>query len=144
MSFSSTSPRPPPLVCTHKNTSRCMLTLPGCCACSDLRPHTPSYYVYVDGMGSVPQGTRWNSYCDHCKVSRLIIKLFTQLIGSAKSGALVSPPHYLVYPTSRAPAPLTAHDHHAERSQAPSRRWRTIPRAVLLVHQPTSGKVIII
>ncbi len=54
--------------CPHKLPSSCRLTsIPLCCACYDRRPHSTSYSVYVDGLGLVQRGTRWQNYCWFCK-----------------------------------------------------------------------------
>jgi len=54
--------------CLHKLPSSCRLTAtPLCCACYDRRPHTATYSVYVDGVGFVQRGTRWQNYCWFCK-----------------------------------------------------------------------------
>lgn len=54
--------------CPHKLATSCRLTsTPNCCACADERPHSRLYRVYVDGVGYVQRGTRWQSYCWFCK-----------------------------------------------------------------------------
>ena len=54
--------------CPHKLPSSCRLTsIPLCCACADRRPHSTSYSKYVDGVGLVQRGTRWQNYCWFCK-----------------------------------------------------------------------------
>ncbi|KAK5003190.1 hypothetical protein LTR39_006491, partial [Cryomyces antarcticus] len=54
--------------CPHKLPTSCRLSsIPNCCACADERAHTYTYLVYVDGVGSVPRGTRWQAYCWFCK-----------------------------------------------------------------------------
>lgn len=54
--------------CPHKLPSSCRLTsTPLCCACADIRPHSSTYRVYIDGVGFVYRGTRWQSYCWFCK-----------------------------------------------------------------------------
>ncbi|KAF2086440.1 hypothetical protein K490DRAFT_44215 [Saccharata proteae CBS 121410] len=54
--------------CPHKLPSSCRLTArPVCCACQDTRPHCASYSVYVDGVGFVQRGTRWQGYCWFCR-----------------------------------------------------------------------------
>jgi len=54
--------------CQHKLPSSCRLTAtPLCCACYDRRPHSTTYSVYVDGVGFVQRGTRWQNYCWFCK-----------------------------------------------------------------------------
>ncbi|TKA73023.1 hypothetical protein B0A55_07049 [Friedmanniomyces simplex] len=54
--------------CEHKLPTSCRLTsIPSCCACADERPHTASYSTYVDGVGFVPWGTRWQRYCWYCR-----------------------------------------------------------------------------
>jgi hypothetical protein len=60
--------------CDHKLATSCRLTsTPRCCACADERPHSRTYRVYIDGVGFVQRGNRWQSYCWFCKgVSALI------------------------------------------------------------------------
>ncbi|CAI6337269.1 unnamed protein product [Periconia digitata] len=54
--------------CPHKLPTSCRLTsTPNCCACADERPHSRLYRVYIDGVGFVQRGTRWQSYCWFCK-----------------------------------------------------------------------------
>ncbi|KAK0279389.1 hypothetical protein LTR35_008578 [Friedmanniomyces endolithicus] len=54
--------------CPHKLPTSCRLTsLPTCCACADERPHSAAYSTYVDGVGFVPWGTRWQRYCWYCR-----------------------------------------------------------------------------
>ncbi|KAF2751130.1 hypothetical protein M011DRAFT_483102 [Sporormia fimetaria CBS 119925] len=54
--------------CPHKLATSCRLTsTPNCCACADERPHSLTYRVYIDGVGFVQRGTRWQSYCWFCK-----------------------------------------------------------------------------
>ncbi|KAF2498115.1 hypothetical protein BU16DRAFT_580635 [Lophium mytilinum] len=54
--------------CPHKLATSCRLTsTPNCCACADERAHSSSYSVYIDGVGFVQRGTRWQSYCWFCK-----------------------------------------------------------------------------
>lgn len=56
--------------CEHKLPTSCRLSSLGkCCACSDERPHAVggNYSVYIDGIGYVPRGTRWQRYCWFCK-----------------------------------------------------------------------------
>ncbi|KAF2803932.1 uncharacterized protein BDZ99DRAFT_502774 [Mytilinidion resinicola] len=54
--------------CPHKLATSCRLTsTPNCCACADERHHSSSYSVYIDGVGFVQRGTRWQSYCWFCK-----------------------------------------------------------------------------
>ncbi|KAK5688610.1 hypothetical protein LTS10_000588 [Elasticomyces elasticus] len=54
--------------CEHKLATSCRLSsIPNCCACADERAHTASYSTYVDGMGFVPWGKRWDRYCWYCK-----------------------------------------------------------------------------
>ncbi|KAF2714750.1 hypothetical protein K504DRAFT_478135 [Pleomassaria siparia CBS 279.74] len=54
--------------CPHKLATSCRLTsTPNCCACADNRSHSRTYAVYVDGVGFVQRGTRWQSYCWFCK-----------------------------------------------------------------------------
>ncbi|KAL1305876.1 hypothetical protein AAFC00_004026 [Neodothiora populina] len=57
-----------PGFCDHKLPTSCRLTsIPQCCACADERAHAPSYSTYIDGVGFVPRGTRWQRYCWFCK-----------------------------------------------------------------------------
>ncbi|EME45152.1 hypothetical protein DOTSEDRAFT_23221 [Dothistroma septosporum NZE10] len=54
--------------CEHKLPTSCRLSSIGeCCACYDNRAHSASYRTYVDGVGYVLRGTRWQSYCWFCK-----------------------------------------------------------------------------
>lgn len=54
--------------CPHKLATSCRLSsTPNCCACADERPHSRLYRVYIDGVGYVQRGTRWQSYCWFCK-----------------------------------------------------------------------------
>lgn len=54
--------------CPHKLPTSCRLTAtPLCCACQDKRPHSSSYSVYIDGIGMVMRGVRWQRYCWFCK-----------------------------------------------------------------------------
>ncbi|KAF1927496.1 uncharacterized protein M421DRAFT_65371 [Didymella exigua CBS 183.55] len=54
--------------CDHKLATSCRLTsTPNCCACADVRAHSLSYRVYIDGIGFVQRGTRWQGYCWFCK-----------------------------------------------------------------------------
>ncbi|KAF1961718.1 hypothetical protein CC80DRAFT_364720, partial [Byssothecium circinans] len=54
--------------CPHKLATSCRLTsTPNCCACADERAHSRLYRVYIDGVGYVQRGTRWQSYCWFCK-----------------------------------------------------------------------------
>lgn len=53
--------------CDHKLPTSCQLTITECCACADERAHSASYSVYIDGVGFVPRGTRWQRYCWFCK-----------------------------------------------------------------------------
>jgi len=56
--------------CLHKLPASCRLTsTPNCCACADERQHSRTYRVYIDGVGFVQRGTRWQSYCWFCKGS---------------------------------------------------------------------------
>ncbi|KAF2163287.1 hypothetical protein M409DRAFT_68574 [Zasmidium cellare ATCC 36951] len=57
-----------PNYCEHKLPTSCRLSSIGeCCACYDNRAHAASYSTYVDGVGFVPRGTRWQRYCWFCK-----------------------------------------------------------------------------
>lgn len=54
--------------CDHKLPTSCRLSSIGeCCACYDERQHTSSYSTYIDGIGYVSRGTRWQRYCWFCK-----------------------------------------------------------------------------
>lgn len=54
--------------CDHKLPTSCRLTsIPECCACADERAHSSAYSVYIDGVGFVQRGTRWQRYCWFCK-----------------------------------------------------------------------------
>ncbi|KAH6625556.1 hypothetical protein C7974DRAFT_202877 [Boeremia exigua] len=54
--------------CDHKLATSCRLTSTlNCCACADERPHSLTYRVYIDGIGFVQRGTRWQGYCWFCK-----------------------------------------------------------------------------
>lgn len=54
--------------CEHKLPSSCRLTsIPECCACADERAHSASYSTYIDGIGFVLRGLRWQRYCWFCK-----------------------------------------------------------------------------
>ncbi|EUC36359.1 hypothetical protein COCCADRAFT_34208 [Bipolaris zeicola 26-R-13] len=54
--------------CPHKLATSCRLTsTPNCCACADERVHSRTYRVYIDGVGFVNRGTRWQGYCWFCK-----------------------------------------------------------------------------
>lgn len=55
-------------LCEHKLLTLCSLSSTGqCCACYDKRPKVAMYPEYVDGVGSVLQGRRWQHYCCFCK-----------------------------------------------------------------------------
>ena len=57
-----------PEYCEHKLPTSCRLSsIPNCCACADERAHAASYSTYIDGVGFVPRGTRWQRYCWFCK-----------------------------------------------------------------------------
>ena len=57
-----------PEYCEHKLPTSCRLTsIPTCCACADERVHSASYSTYIDGIGFVPRGNRWQRYCWFCK-----------------------------------------------------------------------------
>ncbi|KAK4502495.1 hypothetical protein PRZ48_005920 [Zasmidium cellare] len=57
-----------PNYCEHKLPTSCRLSSIGeCCACYDNRAHAASYSTYIDGVGFVPRGTRWQRYCWFCK-----------------------------------------------------------------------------
>ncbi|KAF1941936.1 hypothetical protein EJ02DRAFT_454773 [Clathrospora elynae] len=54
--------------CPHKLATSCRLTSTlNCCACADVRAHSRTYRVYIDGVGFVQRGTRWQGYCWFCK-----------------------------------------------------------------------------
>ncbi|KAF1917300.1 hypothetical protein BDU57DRAFT_527954 [Ampelomyces quisqualis] len=54
--------------CPHKLATSCRLTSTlNCCACADERAHSRTYRVYIDGIGFVQRGTRWQGYCWFCK-----------------------------------------------------------------------------
>lgn len=54
--------------CEHKLPTSCRLSSIGeCCACYDERAHSASYSTYIDGVGFVQRGTRWQRYCWFCK-----------------------------------------------------------------------------
>jgi hypothetical protein len=54
--------------CPHKLATSCRLTSTlNCCACADERVHSRTYRVYIDGVGFVNRGTRWQGYCWFCK-----------------------------------------------------------------------------
>ncbi|TKA29730.1 hypothetical protein B0A50_03093 [Salinomyces thailandicus] len=54
--------------CDHKLPTSCRLTsIPECCACADERGHSAAYSTYIDGVGFVQRGTRWQRYCWFCK-----------------------------------------------------------------------------
>jgi hypothetical protein len=54
--------------CAHKLPTSCRLSSIGeCCACYDERAHAATYTTYVDGVGLVARGTRWQRYCWFCK-----------------------------------------------------------------------------
>ena len=57
-----------PEYCEHKLPASCRLSsIPNCCACADERAHAASYSTYIDGVGFVLRGTRWQRYCWFCK-----------------------------------------------------------------------------
>ncbi|KAF2481623.1 hypothetical protein BDY17DRAFT_299355 [Neohortaea acidophila] len=57
-----------PTNCEHKLPTSCRLSsIPSCCACADERAHAPTYSTYIDGIGFVPRGNRWQRYCWYCK-----------------------------------------------------------------------------
>ncbi|CAK4021200.1 uncharacterized protein RCC_10689 [Lecanosticta acicola] len=54
--------------CEHKLPTSCRLSSIGeCCACYDERAHSVTYSTYIDGVGFVQRGTRWQRYCWFCK-----------------------------------------------------------------------------
>jgi len=56
-----------PEYCDHKLPTSCRLSsIPNCCACADERAHQSSYSTYVDGVGFVARGARWDRYCWPC------------------------------------------------------------------------------
>ena len=67
--------------CPHKLATSCRLTAtPRCCACADVRLHSTTYSVYIDGVGFVQRGTRWQSYCWFCRGMPSDVKGLTALI----------------------------------------------------------------
>ena len=57
-----------PEYCEHKLPTSCRLSsIPNCCACADERAHAASYSTYIDGVGFVLRGKRWQRYCWFCK-----------------------------------------------------------------------------
>lgn len=65
----SPSPPPPPASpeikwCGHMG---CHLWDKLCCHCADKRPHTATYFKFVDGYGDLPIGARDDGYCYVCK-----------------------------------------------------------------------------
>jgi hypothetical protein len=44
-----------------------VLSIPSCCACTDRRPHTETYPIYIDGLGITSNGRRWSMYCSPCQ-----------------------------------------------------------------------------
>ncbi|KAK3722259.1 hypothetical protein LTR37_002692 [Vermiconidia calcicola] len=57
-----------PEYCEHKLPTSCRLSsIPNCCACADERAHAATYSTYIDGIGFVPRGNRWQRYCWFCK-----------------------------------------------------------------------------
>jgi hypothetical protein len=63
-----------PLIMSTSEPSRkrcghdyCVLSIPTCCACSDRRPHTAAYPLYIDGQGITSTGTRSSMYCSPCR-----------------------------------------------------------------------------
>ena len=57
-----------PEYCEHKLPTSCRLSsITNCCACADERAHATSYSTYIDGIGFVLRGTRWQRYCWFCK-----------------------------------------------------------------------------
>ncbi|KAJ1323174.1 calcium/calmodulin-dependent protein kinase I [Microdochium nivale] len=56
--------------CEHWGTRKCQNMSKRCCECMDIRPVNPDgqYLKYVDGIGDVETGTRWEHYCPNCKV----------------------------------------------------------------------------
>ncbi|QIX00474.1 hypothetical protein AMS68_005991 [Peltaster fructicola] len=54
--------------CAHKLPTSCRLSsIPECCACADERAHAAAYSIYIDGVGYVSRGSRWQRYCWFCK-----------------------------------------------------------------------------
>ena len=54
--------------CIHKLPTSCRLSsILNCCACADERAHAASYSTYIDGVGFVLRGNRWQRYCWYCK-----------------------------------------------------------------------------
>lgn len=57
-----------PGYCDHKLPTSCRLTsILKCCACADERAHSSTYSTYIDGVGFVQRGLRWQRYCWFCK-----------------------------------------------------------------------------
>ncbi|KAI5777681.1 hypothetical protein EDC01DRAFT_394235 [Geopyxis carbonaria] len=66
---------PERFLCSHRPEIQCLLSeLQKCCACSDQRPHSAVYDIYVDGDGYVPQGYRWSYYCSSCRGNSFLSK----------------------------------------------------------------------
>jgi hypothetical protein len=81
--------------CPHKLATSCRLTsTPNCCACADERVHSRTYRVYIDGVGFVQRGTRWQGYCWFCKgeLAHIILpNKWVSDISHQSSGVTVSP-----------------------------------------------------
>ncbi|KAK9238334.1 hypothetical protein V1525DRAFT_401272 [Lipomyces kononenkoae] len=58
-----------PKTCGHAESRCALTTTEQCCACLDKRPlsATERYDIYIDGRGTVNEGTRWGMYCSPCK-----------------------------------------------------------------------------
>lgn len=60
--------------CIHKMRTGCILSyISRCCACADRRPRDSEYLVYIDGLGEVARGTRWQHYCPSCSGKSLLL-----------------------------------------------------------------------
>lgn len=80
--------------CEHK--INCRLSNPRCCACLDRRPLTRAYFIYKDGRGLVPEGTRWENYCPGCE--RMLGPFFTAIIALSSCSILFSSLNFSVCP----------------------------------------------
>lgn len=81
-----------PEYCDHKLPTSCRLSsIPNCCACADERPHQSSYSTYVDGVGFVARGARWDRYCWPCSRTN-IYSILPKLVANSiqSSGEIVS------------------------------------------------------
>ncbi len=79
--------------CDHKLATSCRLTSThNCCACADERAHSLTYRVYIDGIGFVQRGTRWQGYCWFCKGTFVFTSLNACTDRLQSSGVTVSLP----------------------------------------------------